>query len=214
MACSSLCGQWSAGPRAGVNFSSITGRWDSQDNTKHKWIGGPVIGGVGGYNFTDTWALRGELLYITMGEKTIYDESGAKSLSEENAWLRERYNCMQMVFLGQGLWSFGHIVLFANIGTYMTMKFGGVWSDPYGSGRIRWQRGTYKSSDGDYYVDPDYDRRVDFGIYLGGGAGKNLGPGRLELDLRFGFGLVDLTNFRVKMKRNRLLKMVTGHTAI
>lgn len=198
-----ISAQWSAGLRAGANFSSITGQWSSDDDSKHKWIGGPVIGGVGGYNFTETWALRGELLYITMGEKYIYDESGSKSTNEENAWFRERYNCMQLVIVGQGMWSFSQLLLFANIGTFMTMKHGGVWSDPYGSGRIVWQRGTYKSADGDYYVDPEYNRRIDFGMYLGGGIGKNLGPGRLELDLRFGFGLIDLNKFESKDEKKQ-----------
>ena len=32
-------------------------------------------------------------------------------------------------------------------------------------------------------------------MYIGGGVGKELGSGILELDLRFGFGLVDLNKF-------------------
>jgi hypothetical protein len=189
------------GARAGVNFSSITGKWNNEDTDKHKWIAGPVAGAVGGYSFTDMISLRAELLYLTMGEKTVYQEEGARGLQSEEYFFKERYNCLQMVIMAYFMWNIRAIILYANAGTFLTRKFGGKWWDPHGSRPIKWGQHTYKNGDNVYYVDPEYNRRIDFGTYIGGGIGKDLGPGRLELDLRFGFGLVDLNKFESKEQR-------------
>jgi len=187
--------QWSAGARFGANFSGMTGKWNTDDPTITNWIGGLTGGAVGAYNFTDMCALRGELLYITMGEKTSYPDDGSKS-SVSNYYFRERFNCLQMLFLAQALFNVRVIALYANAGTFLTYKMGGHWRTENENGNIAWGSGdNRKSSDNTWYVDPEYNRRVDIGIYIGGGAGKELGPGRLELDLRFGFGLIDLNKF-------------------
>lgn len=194
MSCT-LNAQWSLGPRFGANFSGLTGQWSDNDDTETKWIGGLTGGAVAGYNFTDIWAMRGEFLYIPMGEKTVWADDGGRSINEQGYYLRERYNCLQMILVAQVLFNLNFMLIYANLGPFWTYKMGGVWSTAQANGDIDWGTNNSRSINETYYVDPEYNRRWDYGMYIGGGVGKELGPGILELDLRFGFGLVDLNKF-------------------
>ncbi len=189
-------GQWSVGPRLGVNFSTLTGKWNSNDDSKSRWITGPVVGAVGNYSFTDMFSLNAELLYITMGEKTIYTYSEeSRALNSQTYWEKEKYHCFQLPILFRADF-LTNSLFFAFFGPYFTYKLGGKWKDSDGnSGKIKIQEHESRDDGNTWYLDPDYNRRFDFGIYLGAGAGKKLGPGRLEVDLRYGIGLLDLNKF-------------------
>ena len=197
--CSMSFGQWSVGPRLGANFSTLTGKWNSDDDSKSRWIAGPVVGAVGNYSLNEKYGLSSELLYITMGEKTIYTDIGSRGVNETSYSIRERYNCLQFAILAQALFG-SQLMFYANLGPYFTYKFGGKWKDGDGNnGKIKWGTEPGRGQSGDtWYIDPDYNRRFDLGLYLGGGVGKELGPGKLNLDLRFGFGLLDLNKFDSK----------------
>ena len=198
--CSMSFGQWSVGPRLGVNFSTLTGKWNSDDDSKSRWIAGPVAGAVGNYSLNEKFVLSSELLYITMGEKTIYTEGDSRSLNATSYSIRERYNCLQFAILAQALFGGNQLIYYANLGSYLTYKFGGVWKDGDGNqGKIKYGTEPGRGQSGDiWYIDSDYNRRFDMGLYIGGGAGKELGPGKLNLDLRFGFGFLDLSKFDSK----------------
>ena len=45
----------------------------------------------------------------------------------------------------------------------------------------------------DLYLDDQFNR-LDLGLYLGAGIQKNMGPGALIVDARFGFSLTDSNN--------------------
>lgn len=198
--CSVTFGQWSVGPRLGVNFSTLTGTWNSDDDSKSRWIGGLAAGIVGSYSFSEKYAVSSELLYIPMGEKTIYSNGESRSVNEQNYSTRERYNCMQWLIVGKVLFGNGSLSFFAFLGPYLTYKFSGRWKDESGNkGDIKWREDPGRKSSGDIlYIDPKYNRRFDMGMYIGGGAGKELGPGKLNLNLRFGFGFLDLNKFDSK----------------
>jgi hypothetical protein len=102
------------------------------------------------------------------------------------------------------MWTVGSINLFAFPAIYWLYKFGGTITTPYGTLPVRWAVPPRKSPAEDYYyLDPAYNRRSDFGMQLGGGVGKKLGPGRMELDVRFGFGFVDLNKFDSKDEKQQ-----------
>ena len=196
-------GQFSVGPRVGVNFSTETGKWNEHDDSKNKWITGPVAGAAGNYTFTEMFSLNAELLYITMGHKTVTTyEDGSRSLNEMTCSVRKRLNCIQLAFLARSSFIGGFVSPFVFIGPYFT-RFGGgkVKVDDGITTKIYdvvWDAWPSRGDTDKWYIDPKYNRRFDFGMYIGGGVGKELGPGRLELDLRFGMGLIDLWKFDSK----------------
>lgn len=198
---SSTCfSQWIVGPRIGANLYMLSGKWSENDDSKNKFVLGPVVGAVGGYEISETFSVNAELLLIKMGGKTKYtysEEEESRSQNEQEYWIRERFNCIQLAVPIRA--NFGdNFNFFANVGPYCTYKFGGKWKDSDGNdGKIKW--GTNNTTGDDtWYLDPKYNGRFDFGFYFGGGAGKKIGPGRLEVDVRFGLGLIDLNKFENK----------------
>ncbi|NOX84456.1 MAG: PorT family protein [Chlorobi bacterium] len=194
-------GQFSVGPRVGVNFATLTGKYSKDDDSKSGWITGLTFGAVGNYEFSDMISLNAELLFVTQGDKTKFNEGDAKKSSQAQYdytfW--ERYHYLQLPLLAK--FSFGSDFLFYGIlGPYFGYKIGGHYKAKGGDntikGRVRFKENKVK--DNDWYDDPDYSRRFDLGMYIGGGVGKEIGPGRLEADLRFGMGFLDTNKFENK----------------
>jgi hypothetical protein len=200
-----LSAQWHVGPRAGVNFCSITGKWSDDDETKYKWIGGPVGGATGGYSFNQLFSLNADLMYINMGEKSVNTyEDKARQSGATTYTFKEYFNCMQLAILAQFL--FGtNLQFICFVGPFMVMKYGGfaIISDGTTTQRLNllWDTPPVRGSGDDYYIDPEYNRRWSHGIYFGGGVGKDVGPGKIVLDARFGVGLNDLNKFESKEDR-------------
>jgi len=196
----STFGQWSAGARLGANFSTITGKYSEHDENKSGWITGMAFGAVGNYEFTEMISLNAELLYITIGDKTKYNETGEKSsLSSYDYVITERYNYLQLPILAR--FTFGSSIIFYGIiGPYMGYKIGGKYKAEYDGqvteGKLRFKEKNLEEND--WLYNSDVSRRFDFGIYVGGGAGKKIGPGVLEVDVRLGIGLLDHNKFESK----------------
>ncbi len=196
-------GQYSVGGRLGVNFSTITGRYSKDDGSKGGWVVSfPTIGAVGNYEFTDMISLDAELLFITIGDKTKYSETGEGekgSVSEYDYSNTERYHYFQIPVMAK--FTFGTDFQYYGIaGLYFAYVLGAHYKDEsYGEvckGRIRYKE-TPDDPD-DWYLNPDYNRRTDFGVNLGGGVSKEIGPGNLEAELRFGMGFLDHNKFDSK----------------
>jgi len=195
--------QWSVGPRIGLNFATLTGDTGYSDDEKSGWITSLNIGAVGNYEFSDMISLNAELLLVTVGDKTKYSETGEKSsLAEYNTTITERYHYLQVPVLIRLIFG-SNLIYFANIGPYYGHKIGGHHkADVNGhvtEGRIRFNED--KLNENDWLFDSDYERRSDIGMYIGGGAGKKIGPGVLEADLRFGFGLIDHNKFESREQK-------------
>ncbi len=193
-------GQWSTGARLGANFSTLTGGWCDSDEAKSGWITAMAFGAVSNYEFTEMISLNAELLYITIGDKTKYTETGEKnSLDEYVSTTTERYNYLQLPILAR--FTFGsNIIFFGVIGPYMGYKIGGKYKTESNGhvtkGRFRFKEKNLEEND--WLYNSDLERRFDFGLYIGGGAGKKVGPGILEVDLRLGIGLLDHNKFDSK----------------
>lgn len=189
--------QWAVGPRVGINFHTVTGKWSSEDDTKNRFIVGPVAGAVGSYTFTELFTLSGELSYETMGQKNIFTLNDiAARQAQQNYDLSERWNCLSIVILVN---IFFLANWFANVGIFNRLKLTGVMTDDNGNKtNLRYGEGEQKASRPVQYVDPTYNRRWDFGMYIGGGYQRGLGPGNIRADLRFGYGFLDLNKFENK----------------
>ena len=192
-------GQFSVGARAGLNLATLTGKY-YEDDSKSGWIATPVLGAVGSYEYTDMISFNAELLFLTIGDKTKYSYEGERnSLSEYDYTLTERYHYIQLPLLVR--FTFGsNISFYGNAGPYCGYKMGGHYKyDEDGhttEGRLRFNEN--KLGDNDWLFDSDSERRFDFGMYIGGGASKELGPGRIEADLRWGIGFLDHNKFDSK----------------
>lgn len=175
-----------------------------------------VAGGVGNYAFNEMFSLNAELLYISMGGKTESSWEDSRSI-QSTYLLTERYNCIQLAMIARILFGGSNFSYFGSFGPYLTRKGGGTMTVDDGTNvtvlNIIWGtgQGTNRGNDGDWYVDPEYNRRWDFGLYIGGGVGKELGPGRLEFDVRFGLGLLDLNKF--DSKENKQTAKDNGYKA-
>jgi hypothetical protein len=203
---SQVMGQWSVGPRAGVNFCVTKGKWSDGDETKYKWIGAPTAGATVGYQFNDNFGLFADVSYIKMGSITEYTwEETVRHQYEVAETIKERYNSLQLAIRAAYIYNIRSLILLCYLAPYLTTKFGGRAIINSGGQitvlAILWDVYPARGDDGNYYVDPEYNRRVDAGLYIGGALGKDLGPGRLELDLRYGFGLVDLNKFSSREER-------------
>jgi hypothetical protein len=201
---SQVLGQWTVGARFGANFCVTKGKWFDDDDTKYKWIGAPTAGVTGGYDFSESLSLFADISYIKAGG--IYEYTWEETLGREVTdvyKVKERYNCFHLVIRPAYIFDCSAMTLMAFLGPYITIKGGGrAIITEYGETekyKIVWEEYPDKREDLlNYYVDPKYYRKFDAGLYLGAAAGKELGPGRLELDLRYGIGLIDGNKFDSK----------------
>lgn len=194
-------GQWSVGPRLGVNFSTVSGE-NYWGETKHKWITGFVVGAVGEYALTDLISLDAELLYITSGAKYLYDVDEESRATVEGYW-KESYGNLQIPILVKATIG-DDIRFYGNAGPYFSLIIHGKYKDKVEdynyerSGKIKFKERPDNYDGDDWYLDPDEYNKYDIGIYIGAGAEKKLGPGVLVFDARFGLGFIDSNKFEDK----------------
>jgi hypothetical protein len=130
----------------------------------------------------------GEVIFLTSGAKyTSSYEEEARSL---NSTLIERYGKIQIPLLAKI--SFVTLVHFYAIaGPYLGFALYGNYIDK-GTAATR---SVENISSNKEKIPSDAYKAIDFGLYLGGGVQKQLGPGTLAFDLRFGLGLIDTYKF-------------------
>lgn len=171
--------QWTVGPRLGLNLSTCSGKYSEYDDEKSKWIPGIVVGGVAEYPFTDMISGVGELLFLSSGAKYTYtyEEEGYKS--EECGYI-ERYGKIQIPLLAK--FTFGEdIQFYGDIGPYFDFTICGKYIDKDAGTKEKIPSDAYKS--------------FGMGLYMGAGAQRQLGQGKLAFDFRFGLGFLDSYQF-------------------
>jgi hypothetical protein len=171
--------QWTVGPRLGLNLSTCSGKYSEYDTEESHWIPGIVVGAVAERSFTDMISGVGEILFLTSGAKYTYtyEEEGYKS--EECGYI-ERYGKIQIPILAK--FTFGEdFQYYGSAGPYFGFTICGKYIDKEMDTKEKIPSNAYKA--------------FDFGLYIGGGVQKQLGPGKLAFDLRFGLGLTDSYQF-------------------
>jgi len=208
MAINYLSAQTYFGPRLGVNFATMSGQYSKDYETDHGNITGFVIGGVVDHHFSDMISLQGELLFAQKGWKEDMTVSGTENGVSYSGESTEKYvfNTLEIPILVKA--TFGDdFKFYGNLGPYFNYKMGGKYeyeakytvsgygetiSDSEdGDGKIIFDKEPEDYNGDDYYMDPKEENRIDFGLYFGGGVAKQLGPGILTLDLRYGLGFSD-----------------------
>jgi len=196
-----LFAQWEVGPRIGVNFSTISGKWSTNDDAQHKWITGIVAGGFANYTVNEMFSVNGELLFINSGGKTIYNVyEDARSLNATEGYTIEKYNNLEIPVLFR--FNFGdEIQFYAEVGPYFAYNLGGKYTieiEAYNynqEGKIKFGNAPDGYTGDDWYLTKEDYRRCDFGMYYGIGAQRKLGPGNISFDFRFGHGFIDTYNW-------------------
>lgn len=183
---------WWVGSRFGINFSTINGKWSSNDTEKSKPIVTPLVGFASMYSFTDKIFVRMELNLQKTG--TVYQDNDDDNEGGEYT-LRERYTTLNIPITAR--YNFGYDwIYFAYAGFYWSKILCGKYIYKEGTyeetGKIKYGEEPDDYNGDDWYRSKEYNRRMDFGIVFGGGVQKELGPGNIGVDLRFGFGFLDV----------------------
>jgi hypothetical protein len=197
--------QWSYGPRIGLNFSTVSGQWWS-DEGDHYWITGFEAGAVGNYAMNDNFSVGAELLYITSGVKyewLLEDEASRSVNSSSDAYWIERYGNLRIPIYAKYMMG-DKFKYYGIIGPYFNFVLCGKYKDVIES-RDYEQKGKIKFGDepenydgDDWYINSSgyYNvRRFDIGMYFGIGGQRELGSGSLGVEFRAGLGLIDTYNF-------------------
>ena len=191
------------GPRLGINMSKMTGKYWEKDDSEHKNVTGFQFGAVVDHHFSDMISLQMELLYAQKGVKTEdnYSEDGYSSTSTS----KETFNTIEIPVLFKATFG-GDIKFYGNAGPYFNYKLGGKYesegsytgngtTETYSKdGKIIFDKRPDNYTGDDSYYDPKVYNKVDFGFYIGGGVAKELGPGILTFDIRYGLGFKDFIN--------------------
>jgi hypothetical protein len=162
-----------------MNLSTCSGKYSEYDEEKSGWIPGLVVGAVAEREFTDMISGVGEIIFITSGAKYTYTYEGEEMRSEECGYI-ERYGKIQIPLLAK--FTCGEeFQYYGSAGPCMELTICGKYID--------------KDSDTKEKIPSDAYKTFGFGLYFGGGVQKQLGPGTLAFDLRFGLGLTDSYKF-------------------
>lgn len=189
---------WWVGGHLGVNFSTITGQYDDNQNVKHTFIATPLFGAVGMYSVNDMISVVAEINVAGSGALYKIDvDNLIKSSVSSSSELKYKfcYTNLQIPILVK--FTFGNDwQYFGYGGFYWSYKLGGKYkikSDNFDDedGKIKFGDAPDGYDGDDWYMDTDHNRRTDFGLNIGGGVQKELGPGVIAADLRFGFGFLD-----------------------
>ncbi|NOX84455.1 MAG: PorT family protein [Chlorobi bacterium] len=194
--------KWEIGGELGVNLSTTGGRWDKNDDTKNKWIATPLIGAQVAYNFTSMIALMAGFYMMKSGALYITENLYQETTYE--ARQRERFTTLRLPVLARFMWgtTWQYYGLF---GFYLSKRLGGKYvykipsQDFEQSGKIKFKKNPDDSGEGDDWIldTKDY-RRLDFGLSVGGGVRRQLGPGYLSFNVLFGLGFLDFYKWENK----------------
>ena len=169
------------GIRTGLGLSTYSGwkfRSSDDDNLKRFPLVGYLVGLTGQYHFSKLVGLKVELQLIQRGE-------GQELAGTEKTSYKGKTNItyLTLPIMATVSHSFGKILVFGQAGPYfgfglMAKK---VSLDP--SRKVM----KVKFSEGNAH-------RFDLGCSLGAGAGYPVGPGKINFDLRYDIGFLDVNS--------------------
>lgn len=196
--------QFSIAPTIGMSFSDGTGV-HSGTSSGYWGLNSLVFGVTGGIvvnaNISELISIQTEFLITQKGRKTAnvfpFFPGGVSNFKPGKYTVTLNY--FEIPLLAKI--TFGNeYKYFFSLGPYFGYAINGKYMyDPgYNSsfqskttGKINFEELTKESWEKGQPHDPHYHNQMDLGLYIGTGIIKKIGPGKLELDLRFGFGFID-----------------------
>lgn len=183
----------SIGPRVGVNFATVRATDGDEEirdayNDAVENNAGIQFGAVVNFGVSDMFSIQPEVLYSQRGftaEESLFEDEPLGDIS-----IDMRMNYLEVPVLAK--LSFGG----ENVKGFVTA----------GPSVAYWMSGKTKTSfageeeEEDYEFDDEYvdgvkENRLDIGASIGVGMAYRLGPGALNLDIRYGFGLSDIAKY-------------------
>lgn len=165
----------SIGPVAGVTYSTIKGLAGDSPDLKEKYIIGTQFGAAVNIGISEMFSIQPEFFFAQQGGVVESDGKPIKTTIKNNF-----VNVPVLAKI-----SFGKedgVKIFAVAGPY-----GGYWL----SSRVK-QEVDGIIQDGEVTFNSTENNRFDYGVAFGAGLGFPVGPGSLNLDLRYNYGLADL----------------------
>ena len=166
------------GIKTGTTISTIKKELATGVDQKVKM--GFQIGAIGNFGITDKLSIQPELIYSQKGD--VIDDGFGKRKTRENFFgipILAKFKFIQV----------GKMKFYANGGTYTNILVGG---------KIIY-------TDGEYHLEDQRYRTVDFGFNVGTGFQYDLKNGDLLFDLRYDFGVVDSDKIETGRNTNKSL---------
>lgn len=153
----------------------------------------------------------GEYRAITMDDPNL-NEDGLVEINSKTV-----INYLEIPLLGRAGFGSGPFKFFVIAGPSVGYALNGryMWKtspysiDGHSEGRVRFKKEPENYTGDDYYRDPARYNRVDVGIQAGAGCGLAVGPGVLQCEARYGFGLTP--HFKGGTDANRVLAFTLGY---
>ncbi|MEJ8800653.1 porin family protein [Pontibacter sp. H249] len=174
-AATSMAQSISVGPRVGATFSKVALSDDGDEevtNDDIKSTPGIQFGAVANFMISDMFSIQPELLYVQKGYK----------IGEDDAYLKGKLNYIEVPVLAKITFGGEQVRGFVTGGPTL-----GYWT----GGKSTAKFGSMEASE-DYEFD-DSDNRLELGASFGVGTAFKVGPGELNLDVRYGLGFTGLS---------------------
>jgi hypothetical protein len=172
------------------------------------------------------FSFQPELLYIQKGSRLKYsdeyrvldtDDPNLSEYGTASMSYKTFTNYLEIPVLGQFRFGTEQIKFFVMAGPSVAYALNGryVWdassptTDHHSEGRIFYKVKPENKSGSDYYRDPARHNRLDVGIQAGAGCGLAAGPGTLQFEARYGYGLTP--DFKGGTDANRVLAFTLGY---
>ena len=165
------------GPKIGVNWATLTGRDPLYDK---KFMTGFNLGATMNISINDRFSIQPELFFSQQGYRAD------REIENLEATTVQTLNYIKVPVLARYTFGEGDLRAYVNLGPYLGFMVGG---------RERVDIDGREVSEEEIDFDIQHElNRMDFGIALGGGALFRAGEGDLMLDLRYGFGLMAVSD--------------------
>jgi hypothetical protein len=187
------------GPKLGLNFSRTSGKYSSNDEASYRSLTGMQIGGILNYALDENFSIQPELFF---SQKGWIDKEITGNQNVTTTKTKFRLNYLEIPILIKYCTG-NDLKYYANAGPYLgfllggnykrkaTTDIGGTTVSAITKGKFKFKTEPDNYDGNDMYFESGEVSRVDVGMQIGGGIGKDIGPGVLYLDLRYAFGLTD-----------------------
>lgn len=167
----------SLGPKIGVNWSTVTGK-DPLYNKK--FIAGFNIGATMNIDISDRFSIQPELLFSQQGYRAY------REIRNQEVTTVQTLNYINIPVVARYVFGEGDLRGYINLGPYLGFMVGG-------KERVDVDGREVSREEVDFDIQNELNR-MDFGIALGGGALFRAGEGDVMLGLRYGFGLLPVSD--------------------
>lgn len=183
----------SFGPRVGANFSTLRAvggekEYREEFNDEAEYITGTQFGAVLNIGLSQSFSIQPEVLYAQRGFEANVSLLEDDPSGDIGAKLRMNY--LEVPVLAKLSFGGDKVQGFLTAGPSVSYWMSGKTTYSFAG----------EEEEEDYEFQDDFEdgmkeNRLDFGASIGVGVAYRLGPGALNLDVRYGLGLSDISKY-------------------